>query len=70
QRGDPAANYVLSTDRAQSVVDYLVFKGVEPERLSARAVGENDLLSMAEDMDSLALNRRTEFIITGLLLGM
>lgn len=70
QRGDPAANYVLSTDRAQSVVDYLVFKGVEPERLSARAVGENDLLSMAEDLDALALNRRTEFILTGLLLGM
>ena len=70
QRGDPAANYVLSTDRAQSVVDYLVFKGVEPERLSARAVGENDLLSMAEDLDALALNRRTEFLLTGLLLGM
>ena len=36
--------------------------------MSARAVGEADLLSTAEDVASLTLNRRTEFIFYGVLL--
>lgn len=66
QRGDEAANYRLSVERAQSVVDHLVSRGVEPSRLSARAVGEADLLSLDDDEAALALNRRTEFVFSGI----
>jgi outer membrane protein OmpA-like peptidoglycan-associated protein len=67
QVGDEAANYALSEARAVSVVRYLVSKGVDPSRLSARAVGEQDLLAADASDASLALNRRTEFIFYGLL---
>jgi outer membrane protein OmpA-like peptidoglycan-associated protein len=67
QLGDAVANYVLSEARAVSVVRHLVSQGVDPSRLSARAVGEQDLLSEDESEASLALNRRTEFIFYGLL---
>ena len=68
QRGDAATNFALSEQRAQAVVSYLVARGVDPARLSSRAVGEGDLLSINNDAASLALNRRTEFIFYGLLL--
>ena len=67
QVGDEAANYALSEARAVSVVRYLVSKGVDPSRLAARAVGEQDLLADDASDASLALNRRTEFIFYGLL---
>jgi outer membrane protein OmpA-like peptidoglycan-associated protein len=67
QLGDEVANYALSEARAVSVVRYLVSQGVDPSRLSARAVGEQDLLAEDESEASLALNRRTEFIFYGLL---
>jgi outer membrane protein OmpA-like peptidoglycan-associated protein len=67
QRGDEASNFTLSEQRAQAVVTYLVSQGIEPHRLSSRAVGESDLLSIGNDAAALALNRRTEFIFYGLL---
>jgi outer membrane protein OmpA-like peptidoglycan-associated protein len=69
QRGDSNANYRLSLDRAQAAVDYLVFMGIDPSRLAARAVGENDLLTLDDDDAALALNRRTEFTFYGILTG-
>ena len=50
-----------------SVVRYMVGAGIEPARLSARAVGEQDLLFEDGSEAALALNRRTEFIFYGLL---
>lgn len=67
QLGDETANYALSEARAVSVVRYLVGQGVEPSRLAARAVGEQDLLSEDNSDAALALNRRTEFIFYGLI---
>jgi outer membrane protein OmpA-like peptidoglycan-associated protein len=67
QVGDDAANYAVSEARAVSVVRYLVGKGIDPSRLAARAVGEQDLLSDDASEAALALNRRTEFIFYGLL---
>lgn len=67
QVGDEVDNYLLSEARAVSVVRYLVSQGVAPSRLSARAVGELDLLAEDESEASLALNRRTEFVFYGLL---
>jgi outer membrane protein OmpA-like peptidoglycan-associated protein len=69
QRGDDLANYKLSADRATAVVNYLVGDGVQANRLSSRAVGEADLLTLDSNATALALNRRTEFVFYGLLVG-
>ncbi len=68
QRGSEETNYQLSAARAEAVVNYLVSQGVNPSRLSSRAVGEADLLTLNNDDAALALNRRTEFVFYGLLI--
>ncbi len=40
-RGDNAYNQALSQKRAQSAVNYLIARGIEPERLSAIGYGES-----------------------------
>lgn len=67
QIGTEDSNYPLSAQRAQAVVNYLIFSGISPARISSRGVGSSDLLTKAGDDVALALNRRTEFIFTGLL---
>jgi outer membrane protein OmpA-like peptidoglycan-associated protein len=62
-----ATNLVLAQRRADAVVAYLISRGIDGSRLSARSVGEADLLTVDDDEASLALNRRTEFIFYGLL---
>ncbi|MET0579198.1 MAG: OmpA family protein [Ilumatobacteraceae bacterium] len=69
QRGQEATNYVVSEQRADAVVNYLVSQGIAPSRLSSRAVGESDLLTLDNEPAALALNRRTEFVLYGLLAG-
>ncbi len=69
QRGDEAVNFELSNDRARAVLDYLVYLGVAPTRLSVQAAGETDLLTLDDDSAALALNRRTEFVFYGILVG-
>jgi len=39
--GDEKSNEILSQKRAQSVVDYLIKKGIDPERLVAKGYGES-----------------------------
>jgi len=68
QRGSDEANFKLSEARAAAVVSYLVGAGVQASRLSSRAVGETDLLTLNSDETALALNRRTEFVLYGLLI--
>ncbi|MGI9645950.1 MAG: OmpA family protein [Ilumatobacteraceae bacterium] len=69
QRGSATANFEISEQRAQSVVAYLVAQGIDPSRLSSRAVGEEDLITLNDDDAAFALNRRTEFIFYGLLVA-
>jgi len=69
QRGDEAANFAISEARADSVTRYLASRGVAPSRLASRAVGEADLLTLDNDAAAFALNRRTEFVFFGLLIG-
>ena len=40
-RGTPADNLELSQKRAQSVVDYLILKGIASDRLQAKGYGES-----------------------------
>ncbi|MFN3403199.1 MAG: OmpA family protein [Cytophagaceae bacterium] len=57
------ANLDLSQKRAQAVVDYLISKGVSPEKL--RAVGYGDRIKLVDDdsPEGKKANTRTEFII-------
>ena len=64
--GDPKANLALSTDRAFTVRDILISKGIEEKRLlnfkgfgSAKPVADNATEA------GRAKNRRTEFVIVG-----
>lgn len=68
QRGSERANFAVSEGRARAVVAHLVSTGIAADRLSSRAVGEADLLSLGDDETALALNRRTEVVFYGLLL--
>jgi outer membrane protein OmpA-like peptidoglycan-associated protein len=69
QRGNEVANFAISEARADAVTTYLAGQGIAPSRLASRAVGEEDLLTLNNDDAAFALNRRTEFVFFGLLVG-
>ncbi|MCO5260228.1 MAG: OmpA family protein [Crocinitomicaceae bacterium] len=72
-RGDAKANLTLSQDRANSVVNYLIEKGVEANRLVAKGYGESKPIITDAEIDKLPTesekevahqeNRRTEYRI-------
>lgn len=63
--GNAASNKVLSLKRASAVVDFLVSKGVETGRLSARGFGsERPIVSNDDEIGGREINRRTEIEIT------
>ncbi len=72
-KGSDAYNIDLSQRRAQSVVDYLIEKGIQPDRLVARGYGETDPIAPnqypdgSDNPEGRAKNRRTEFRIIGYL---
>ncbi len=68
QRGDDLDNLRLSRDRADAMVLYLATQGIDPSRLSSRAVGESNPISEENSEAALQLNRRTELIFYGLLI--
>ena len=64
-------NEVLSENRAKSTINWLVKNGVDPSRLTGKGYGETQLVNNCSDdvkctEDEHQLNRRSEFIITGL----
>ncbi len=66
-----AFNMKLSQDRAQSVVDYLINKGIDKERLVAKGYGKTQPIAPNSNPDGTdnpegrQKNRRTEFKIVG-----
>jgi chemotaxis protein MotB len=58
------SNWELSAARAISVAQYLVTKGVSPNRLVAAGFGEFTPLDPAENEDAYRRNRRIEFKLT------
>lgn len=65
-RGSDDANKDLSSRRAQSVVNYLVGKGISPDRLVSKGYGEDRLKNKCADGVQCteaqhAVNRRVEF---------
>ena len=61
--GTPEHNQSLSEQRAQRVVDYLVNRGIDTNRLKAAGYGELQPRADNELEEGKALNRRTELKI-------
>ncbi len=62
--GPYKSNWELSAARAVAVVQYLISKGVEPDRLAAAGFGEFQPLDQGTDEESRARNRRIELKLT------
>jgi len=62
-RGGHAFNQELSERRARAVVDYLMRKGIQPQRLSSRGYGYDRPIASNADALGRAKNRRVEFRI-------
>jgi outer membrane protein OmpA-like peptidoglycan-associated protein len=61
--GPEGYNLLLSQGRAQTVVDYLVRKGVKCEQLSARGYGETRPMNHNKTKSGKANNRRVELSV-------
>ena len=61
--GSSESNLILSEKRATNVLNYLVDKGVEKERLTSLGFGETRPLSTNKTLAGRAKNRRVEFVI-------
>jgi OOP family OmpA-OmpF porin len=62
-QGDDASNLRLSQDRAASVRQYFIDKGVTGDRLSAIGFGETKPIDMGKGARAHERNRRVEFFI-------
>ena len=62
--GSNAYNLKLSNDRAKSVVDYLVSKGIAASRLTAVGYGEEKPVTTNKTAEGRTLNRRVELKLT------
>ena len=64
--GKPEDNLKLSTNRAKSIVDYLVSRGIDITRLNFKGFGSTQPIADNNTEQGRAMNRRTTFTITGL----
>jgi len=67
--GSNASNLTLSERRAEAVVDYLVGRGVDPERLQAVGLGEGSPVETNDTAEGRQVNRRIEVNLLDLLAG-
>lgn len=65
-RGSEEINLEVAAERAEAVIEYWVGKGVDPDQVIADPRGEEQATEGADE-EQAALERRAEFIITGLL---
>ncbi len=59
--GNESANTGLSKARAQSVITYLIERGIEPKRLTAIGAGSATPIASNEDAAGRKVNRRIDF---------
>jgi len=62
-------NLILSDKRASSTMNYIISKGINPDRLTKKGYGESQLVNKCSNgvkctQAEHELNRRTEFVIT------
>lgn len=62
--GDAQINQELSAARAKSVADYLISKGIQPQRITHLGLGNSHPIADNASPDDRAKNRRVEFILT------
>lgn len=62
-RGADDYNYKLSDNRAASVRQYIVSKGIAPERITSKGYGETKPIVANDTDENRQLNRRVEFVI-------
>jgi outer membrane protein OmpA-like peptidoglycan-associated protein len=67
-RGPDSYNDILSDKRAKATVEYIISKGITPDRISGKGYGEKQLTNKCSNgvrcpEDAHQLNRRTEFVI-------
>ncbi len=62
--GDHQSNVTLSDNRARTVYDYLVGKGISKSRLAFKGFGETKPVSSNDSEKGRAKNRRTVFVVT------
>ena len=58
--GSAAANLKLSQDRANTVKAYLLTKGIDPDRVTAKGYGMSNPIADNKTAEGKAQNRRTE----------
>ncbi|MCZ8215804.1 MAG: OmpA family protein, partial [Cyclobacteriaceae bacterium] len=62
-KGSDDYNLNLSQGRSQSVVDYIISKGIESYRLTAHGYGESKPIDSNDTEEGRANNRRVEFTV-------
>jgi OOP family OmpA-OmpF porin len=63
--GDAEKNRALSQQRAESVLEYLIKKGIARERLTAKGFGPDKPIASNDTAEGRETNRRVEFSIVG-----
>jgi outer membrane protein OmpA-like peptidoglycan-associated protein len=63
-QGTPEKNLTLSDNRAKSVMNYLISKGINAERLQSKGFGQTQPMADNSSEENKHLNRRVEFTIT------
>lgn len=61
--GSDAANKTVSDGRAQSVADYLISKGVNPDKIRTVGVGASEPIAPNDTSEGRAMNRRAEIYV-------
>jgi outer membrane protein OmpA-like peptidoglycan-associated protein len=59
--GSDAANIKLSQERADSVREYFIGKGIEPDRVQSKGYGEAKPKITNDTEEGRQINRRVEF---------
>jgi OOP family OmpA-OmpF porin len=62
-KGSKDYNLKLSTARAEAVKTYLINKGIEAEKITAKGFGESMPIAPNDTEENRAINRRVEFFI-------
>lgn len=62
--GSNEINAKLSQDRADAVREYLIGKGIEPDRIASKGYGETKPVAPNDTDNGRQQNRRVEFVIT------
>jgi len=63
--GSAASNLKLSLDKANTVRAYLLTKGIDPDRVTAKGYGMSEPIADNKSEEGRAINRRTEVKILG-----